>query len=303
MQFKDYYKILGVDRKATAEEIKKAFRKLAKKYHPDKNPGNKQAEEKFKEINEANEVLSDLEKRRKYDRLGSNWNNSQFAGSDFDNWFKNYSSQQNRNTYSGSFKDIFSDFNLGDVFESFMGGQTQRGSRTRGRKGADYEATANITLEEAFTGAERQITVDGRTLRVKINPGAEHGKKLRLKNQGASGVSGGERGDLYLTVNILPNPFYERKGDDIYYNLDIDLYTAVLGGKGQIKTIDGKIINVDIPRGTDNGKVLRIKGLGMKQYENPGTRGDFLIRINIVLPKNLSQEEVRLFTKLAALRK
>lgn len=303
MQFKDYYKILGVERNASADEIKKAFRKLAKKYHPDKNPGNKQSEEKFKEINEANEVLSDSEKRKKYDRLGSNWNNSQSAGSDFDNWFKNYSTQQNKSTYSGSFKDIFNEFNFGDMFENFMGGQTQRASRTRVRKGSDYEASVSISLEEAYTGTERQVTVDGRTLKLKINPGAEHGKKLRLKNQGASGVGGGERGDLYLTVNIQPNSFYERKENDIFLNLNVDLYTAVLGGTKQIQTIDGKTIKIDIPAGTDNGKTLRIKGMGMRHYGNPGLRGDFLIKINILLPKNLSNEEIRLFNQLAALHK
>ncbi len=303
MEFKDYYKILGVDKNASEDEIKKAFRKLAKKYHPDKNPGNKQAEEKFKEINEANEVLSDKEKRKKYDRLGSNWNNSQFAGSDFDNWFKNYSSQQNRSAYSGSFKDIFSDFNFGDIFESFMSGQTQRSNRTRNRKGSDYEASVNISLEEAFTGTERQVTVDGRTLKLKINPGVEHGKKLRLKNQGASGIGGGERGDLYLTVNIIPSSSFERKENDVYADLNIDLYTAVLGGTKQIQTIDRKTVKISIPAGTDSGKILRIKALGMRHYNNTGLRGDFFVRINVILPKSLSNEEIKLFNQLAALRK
>ncbi len=303
MHFKDYYKILGVNKNATEDEIKKAFRKLAKKYHPDKNPGNKHAEEKFKEINEANEVLSDKEKRSKYDRFGSNWNNSQSAGSDFDNWFKSYSSQRNKSAYSGSFKDIFNDFSFGEIFEGFMGGQTQRAGKSRSRKGADYEASVNISLEEAFNGTERQVTVDGRTLKLKINPGVEHGKRLRLRNQGASGVGHAERGDLYITVNLFPNSFFERKENDVYANLNVDLYTAVLGGSKQIQTIDRKTIKINIPAGTDSGKILRIKGMGMRHYGNTSLRGDFFVRINVVLPKDLTGEEIKLFTQLASIRR
>jgi|WetSurMetagenome_2_1015567.scaffolds.fasta_scaffold94848_2 curved DNA-binding protein len=303
MEYKDYYKILGVDKNATTDEIKKAYRKLAKKYHPDKNPDNKLAEEKFKEVNEANEILSDQEKRRKYDRLGSNWNNSQSTGSGFDDWFKNYSSSKtHRQEYSGNFKDIFDDFAFSDLFENFMGANA-RTTRTRYRKGEDYEATLNISLEEAINGAEKQFTIDGRTLKIRINPGTVNGKKLRLKNQGAAGISGGEKGDLYLTLNITKHPHYEVVGNDLYYNLNVSLYTAVLGGKQLITTLDGKRINIEIPGETENGKVLRLKGLGMKSSDSTSLRGDLFVRINVEMPKNLNNEEIRLFTRLAEIRK
>jgi curved DNA-binding protein len=306
MEFKNYYKILGVDKDATTDEIKKAYRRLAKQYHPDKNQGDKAAEEKFKEVNEANEILSNPEKRKKYDQLGSNWNRSGNVNTDFDDWFRNFSSSQSGTAGNAEhFRDIFDDFGgFSDLFENIMGRnyRTSRG-RPRSRKGADYEAALNITLEEAFNGVEKQFTIDGRTLRVKIVPGAAHGKKLRLKNQGASGTGGGQRGDLYLKINIIDHPYFERRGDDLYYNLNIDLYTAILGGKKQIKTLDGKKINVDIPKESDNGKILRIKGLGIRQQENKSQRGNLFIRIKVEIPKNLNREEVQLFNRLAEIRK
>jgi curved DNA-binding protein len=179
--------------------------------------------------------------------------------------------------------------------------RTSRG-RQHARKGSDYEAVLNISLEEAFNGIEKQFTVDGRTLKVKIVPGVAHGKKLRLKNQGATGTGGGQRGDLFLTINIINHPNYERRVNDLYYNLNIDLYTAVLGGKKQIKTLDGKKINIEIPKETENGKVLRIKGLGLEQPENVPRRGDLFIKINVEIPKNLTQEEIQLFKRLDEIR-
>ena len=306
MEFKDYYKILGVDKNATTDEIKKAYRKLAKQYHPDKNQGSKAAEEKFKEVNEANEILSNAEKRKRYDQLGSNWNRSGNVNTDFDDWFRNFSSSKTGAAGNAEhFRDIFDDFGgFSDLFENIMGRNygAYRG-RQRSRKGADYEAVLNITLEEAFNGVEKQFTIDGRTLRVKIIPGVANGKKLRLKSQGASGTGGGQRGDLYLKVNIIDHPNFERHGDDLYYNLNVDLYTAILGGKKQIITLDGKKINVDIPKESDNGKILRIKGLGIGQQENKSRHGDLFIRINVEIPKNLTREEIQLFNRLAEIRK
>jgi curved DNA-binding protein len=203
MEFKNYYEILGVDKSATTDEIKKAYRKLAKQYHPDKNPGDKAAEEKFKEITEANEVLSNPEKRQKYDNLANNYNQYQSTGGgSADDWFRNYASSQQGREYqdTGNFDDIFSNLGGGfsDFFQAFMGGgggfsSSKRGTRGRSRKGSDYEASMNITLEEAFNGSERQFTIDGRTIRIKITPGMQEGKKLRLRNQGAQGPSGGEK--------------------------------------------------------------------------------------------------------------
>ncbi len=313
MEFKDYYKILGVDKSATQDEIKKAYRKLAMKYHPDRNSGNKSAEEKFKEITEANEVLSDPEKRKKYDTLGANWKQYQHAGTGFDDFFSQFggAGRGGRTTYefSGDLGDLFGGMGGGfsDFFESFFGGG---GRRTKGGfgyqgfqsqpAGVDVEADLNITLEEAFNGSERQISVDGKKLKIKINAGTKDGQKLRLRGLGKSRSSNGNKGDLYLNIHILQHPFYEIKDDELYYNLDIDLYTAVLGGKEKIKTLDGKTISINIPEGTESEKILKLKGLGLPK--NYG-RGDLFVKIHVTVPKNLSREEKELFKKLKSLRK
>ena len=308
MEFKDYYKTLGLDKQATADDIKKAYRKLAKKYHPDKNPNDKVAEEKFKEVSEAYEVLKDPEKRKKYDTLGANWKHYQHAGGNPDDWFRNFHQGRQGGSYqfSGSFNDLFGNIGgFSDFFESFFGG----GERHRGtdgfanvaQKGSDYEASLIISLEEAHKGVEKQFVVNGRTLRVKITPGIEEGKKLRLRNQGGEGRAGGEKGDLYLKIKIEKHPYFERKENDLYYDLNVDLYTAVLGGKKEVTTLDGKRINIIIPKETENGKILKVKGMGMNK---PGRtdRGDLFVRINVNIPQNLTNEEIKLFEKLKSLR-
>jgi len=305
MEYKDYYKTLGIEKNATADEIKKAYRKLAKKHHPDKNQGNKASEEKFKEISEANEVLSDSEKRKKYDQLGSNWKNYENTGAGGDDRFRNYqANRQSGRTYSsGDINEMFgSEGGFSDFFESFFGGSSGATTRSRSRKGKDYEASLNISLEEAFNGTEKEFTLDGKKIRVKITPGTENGKRLRLKNQGAVGIIGGEKGDLYITIQITGNPLFERIGNDLNYNLNVDLYTSLLGGKKTIKTIDGKTINVNIPAETDNGTTLRIKNMGMRYPNNSELRGDLYVKINVKLPKNLSSQEKELITKLQSLR-
>jgi curved DNA-binding protein len=310
MEFKDYYKILGVEKTASDDEIRKAYRKLAKKYHPDKNPSDLTAEAKFKEVSEAYEVLKDPEKRKKYDTLGSNWKQYQHAGGSGEDWVKNFNQNRQGGSYqfSGDFNDLFGNVGgFSDFFESFFGG---RGARSRGaggftsasQKGSDYEAVLNISLEEAHRGTEKQFTVDGRTLKVKITPGMESGKKLRLKNQGGEGIRGGEKGDLFLKIQIDKHPSFVRKENDLYYDLNVDLYTAVLGGKKEITTLDGKRININIPKETENGKVLKIRDMGMNRPNISG-RGDLFIRINVQIPKNLTEEERKLFEKLASLRK
>lgn len=304
MEFKDYYKILGVDKKASTEEIKKAYRKLAKQYHPDKNPGDKTAEDKFKDISEANEILSNPEKRAKYDQLGQNWNKYQTAGAGAGHQWTGFGTENESGGFSftGSFEDLFnSGGSFSDLFERFMGGGfgTSAGRQRKTRKGEDYEASLNISLEEAFSGTEKMFTLDGRTIKVKIQPGVNEGQKLRLKNQGGPGA-GDNRGDLYLRIHIEPHHTFNRKEDDLIYNLNVDLYTAVLGGKAQVRTIEGKTISVNIPKGTDNGSVLRIKNLGM--HGKSGSRGDLLIEVNVQIPKYLTDEEEKLFKQLAAIR-
>lgn len=310
MEYKDYYKILGVEKSATQEEIKKAYRKLAMKYHPDRNPGNKASEEKFKEITEANEVLSDPEKRKKYDTLGANWKQYQHTGGQgFDDFFTNFGGGRRSSgagstyEFSGNLNDIFGGMGGGfsDFFESFFGARGGGfGGRTNQQKTAvDVEAVLNITLEDAFNGSEKTINVDGKKLKVKITPGTKDGQKLRLKGLGRSKTGEGAKGDLYLTIHVLQHPFYEIKDDELYYNLDVDLYTAVLGGKENIRTLDGKIISINIPEGTESEKKLRLKGLGLITN---GVRGDLFVDIHVTVPRNLSKEEKELFKKLQSLR-
>ena len=309
MEFKDYYKTLEVDKKATIDEIKKSYRRLAKKYHPDKNPNDKSAEEKFKEVSEAYEVLKDPEKRKKYDHLGANWKQYQYADGGGGDWFKNFNQGRQGSSfqYSGNFDDLFSG-SFSDFFKSFFGGSSDFSGSSNFRNfnqtqsGADLEADLPISLEEAHSGTDKQFSINGRTLKVKITPGTEEGRKLRLRNQGGEGANGGAKGDLYLTIQVQKHPYFERKGNDLYYNLDVDLYSAVLGGKKEITTLDGKRINIIIPKETGNGKVLRINGMGMNKPDFSG-RGDLFVKINVVIPTNLSDEEIKLFKQLAAIRK
>ena len=289
MEFKDYYKILGVSKTATTEEIKKAYRKLAVKYHPDKNQGNKAAEEKFKEANEANDVLSDPEKRKKYDELGENWKYYQGAGNPPPNYGfsggnrQHYSSQ---NTDNESFSDFFE-----SIFGNRFGGN-------RGRsKGDDYQTNVTISLEEAYMGTARLLEVNGEKLQMKFKPGTADEQNLRIKGKGGSGGKNGERGDIYVTVHVSSHPYFERKGDDLFCDLVVDLYTAVLGGKTTVNTLKGPI-QINIPKETENGKVLRLKGLGMPKYANPNDFGDMYAKVKLTLPKNLTKEEIELFQQL-----
>jgi len=308
MEFKDYYKILGVEKTATQDEIKKAYRKLAMKHHPDRNPNNKSAEEKFKEITEANEVLSDPDKRKKYDALGANWKQYQHTSRGSEDFFSQYGGAQRggRTSYefSGDFGDLFGNIGgFSDFFESFFGGGG-RGDKPgdaaqQQTTAVDVEAEMNIALEEAFIGSERHISVNGKKIKIKINPGTKDGQKLRLKGLGRSRIANGNKGDLYLNIHILQHPFYEIKDDELFYNLDIDLYTAVLGGKENIKSLDGKTIGISIPTGTESGKTLRLKSLGMK---NESLRGDLFVKIHVTIPKDLSVKEKELFERLKKLR-
>ena len=303
MDFKDYYKVLGIERNASANDIKKAYHKLALKYHPDKNPNNKSAEEKFKEINEANEVLSDPEKRKKYDELGESWNTHQRQGNthdDFD-WSK-WSAQQGGFSNGGG--SMFGeDGGSSDFFESIFGrhfgGQQQRNVQM---KGQDYQAEIEVSLEEAYAGSNRRIQVNGQTLEIKLKPGVKNDQVLRLKGKGAKGRNGGPQGDLYLTVIIAKHPHYEVKGVDLYCTTPVNMLTAILGGKQIISTLKGNI-RIDIPKGTENNQVMRLKGLGMPKTDKATEHGDLYAKVNVVLPKDISEKELELFKEIAALRK
>jgi len=303
MDFKDYYKILAIERKASAEEIKRAYRKMAVKYHPDKNPDNKKAEEKFKEINEAYEVLGNPEKKKKYDELGENWNQYRQQGGkegnfDWSKW-QNPGAGQYRSYGSGESvfgnEDDFSDF-----FANIFGGR--QGRRTaQVRKGQDYEAELHISLEEAYSGTTRQFETDGEKLQIKIKPGVEEGQTLRLKGKGGHGMNNGPRGDVFIHVHVKAHPHFERKKDDLFCDIPVELYTAVLGGKALIRTLRGSI-RVDIGKETDSGKVLRLKGMGMPKFGKENEFGDLYAKVQILIPKNLSAEETELFEKLRKIK-
>lgn len=312
MDYKDYYKILGVDKKATQEEIKKAYRKLARKYHPDVNPNDKEAEAKFKDVNEANEVLSDEEKRKKYDTLGADWNRYQQAGGSpgsggFD-WSKY--AQQGRGGYTryeGNTDDLFGAGGFSDFFSTFFGGAAGAGARQRAGggnmafAGQDYTAEMHLSLQEAFTGTKKTITVHDKNLRITIHPGVEDGQTIRLKGNGGPGMNGGENGDLYITLRIDPDPAFTRKGNDLFMDVPVSLYKTILGGQQVINTLSGPL-KVKIKPETKNGTMLRLKGKGFPVYRREGESGDLYVKLNVQVPENLSAQEKELFTQLARLR-
>jgi len=308
MEYKDYYKILGVGRNATEKEIKQAYRRLARQYHPDvnKSPG---AEERFKEINEAHQVLSDAEKRRKYDQLGDSWYRWQQqgvpGGFDWSQWTTGFPGGRRVRVEYGDLSDLLGQGGLGgfsDFFESIfrgMGGpRTRQRMRTRGQ---DYEQSVEITLEEALRGTTRVLQRDGQRLEVKIPSGVKTGSRVRMAGQGGPGIRGGPRGDLYLKIKVLPHPVFERKEDDLYRDVDVDLYTAVLGGEVRVPTLDGGVM-LKIPSETSGGRVFRLRGKGMPKLRSPQQRGDLYVTVRIQIPRNLTAHEKDLFSELVRLR-
>jgi curved DNA-binding protein len=309
MEYKDYYKTLGVSKNASEDEIRKAYRRLARQYHPDVNPGDKKAEARFKEVNEANEVLSDSDKRRKYDELGSSWQQWQSTGRDpggFD-WSQWTSGQPGGGGVHVEYGDLGDLFGGGasDFFRTIFGGMggaeafTQQRSNTRGQ---DLEHPIEITLEEAFQGTKRLLQVGRQKFEVKIPAGVDGGSRVRVAGKGGPGASGGRQGDLYLTVSILPHATFQREGDDLFCTVPVDVYSAVLGGEVGVPTLKGNHVMLKIPPETQNGKRFRLRGLGMPNLKDPKSAGDLYAEINIVLPQRLSDKEQQLFHELAALR-
>jgi curved DNA-binding protein len=313
MEYKDYYKILGVGKKASDVEIKKAYRKLARKYHPDVNPGDPDAEEHFKEINEAHEVLSDPEKRKKYDQLGASWRQYQRTGADtsgFD-WGQWYA-QPGGGRVHVEYADLGDLFGGGGGFSDFFsaifgsmgrggGASWGVGGQPRTGPGQDYEQEVEVTLEEAFSGTNRVLQKDGRRLEVKIPAGVATGSKVRMRGEGGQGVGGGTKGDLYLRVRVLPHRSLERKGNDLHCEVPVDLYTAVLGGEVRVPTLKGGAM-LRIPPETQSGKTFRLKGQGMPLLKDPQQRGDLYAKVMVKVPENLSERERELFTELAGMR-
>ncbi len=298
MDFVDYYKTLGVPKNASAEDIKKAYRKLARKLHPDVNPNDKEAHKKFQQINEANEVLSDPEKRKKYDQYGENWKHADqyekarqqqgqqgFGGGGFGG--EEY-------TYSSGDEGDFSDF-----FESLFGGARGRRSQAKYR-GQDYNAELQLSLTNAYATHKQTITISGKNVRITIPAGVENGQQIKLKGYGSPGVNGGPNGDLFITFNIKNDTNLKREGNDLYKTEDVDLYTALLGGEKTIDTMSGKI-KLKVNPETQNGTKIRLKGKGFPVYKKEGHFGDLYITWNIKLPTNLTQKQKELFTELSKL--
>jgi curved DNA-binding protein len=309
-----------VGKNASQQEIKKSYRKLARKYHPDVNPNDKAAEEKFKEINEAHEVLSDPEKRQKYDQFGAQWQQFEHQGGrpeDF-NWAQwgaapTGRSYQTRTVNPEEFEQLFgSGGGFSDFFEMLFGGMGRAGSNgfdswggsARPRRGRDVEHPLEVTLEEAFHGTTRTLRwEDGREIEAKIPPGVRTGSRIRLSGQGEMVAAGGPAtGDLYLNVTVKPHAAFRRDGDDLKVTIPVDLYTALLGGKVEVSTVD-RSVDLTIPPETQNGKVFRLRGLGMPHLRKPDQRGDLYATIDIRLPRNLSKNEKELFGQLQSIRK
>lgn len=295
MDYKDYYKILGVTKTASQEEIKKSYRKLAVKYHPDKNSDNKDAEERFKLANEANEVLGNPEKRKKYDELGENWQQyekqgNQGNGSPFGG--QNYYQEGRNESFDG--QTDFSDF-----FEQFFAGRDRGNGKPQSRKGGDYETEMEITLEEAYQGTSRIIQVENEKLRITTKLGTQNDQQLRIKNKGAKGFGDGQRGDLFVRIKVKTHPLFVRKGDDLYFTQKIDLFTAVLGGEIVVSTLSGQV-KIKISEGTQNGKSIRLKGKGMPIYDNPTLFGDFYLEIQVQIPTELSDSQKESYEQLRA---
>ncbi len=311
MAYIDYYKILGVDKSASQDDIKKAFRKLARKYHPDLNPNDPSAKEKFQEINEANEVLSDPEKRKKYDEYGEHWKHadefeaqkrarqqagagggfSGFGGGDGNGYW--YSSDGQG--FSGAGGEGFSDF-----FESMFGGRARGGRSSAGFRGQDFNAELHLSLRDAAETHKQVLTVNGKNVRITIPAGVANGQVIKLKGYGGEGINGGPAGDLYITFVIPEDPVFKRLGDDLFVDIPLNLYTAVLGGEQEVDTLNGKV-KLKIKPETQNGTKVRLKGKGFPVYKKEGQFGDLIVTYNVKIPTNLTDRQKELFRELQSM--
>lgn len=305
MAYIDYYKILGIDKKASADDVKKAYRKLARKYHPDVNPGDKEAERKFKEINEANEVLSHPQNREKYDKYGEHWK----QGEEYDKAQQHQRAQQSQNFGEGFTGTDFGDGeDFSDFFQSMFGGgagggfgRSSRGSASGKFKGQDISAELNLHLRDAAKTHQQTFDINGKKVRLTIPAGVADGQKIKLKGHGNPGFNGGPNGDLYITFNIAEDPHFKRNGDHLSGDITIDLYTAILGGEVNVKTLDGSV-KLKVKPETQGGTKVRLKGKGFPVYKKEGEFGDLVVTYHVKLPTNLSYKEKELFQQLKDLQ-
>ena len=295
MAFIDYYKNLGVSKTATEKEIKAAYRKLARKYHPDLNPDNKEAEIKFKEINEANEVLSDPENRKKYDKYGKDWKHGEE--------FEKAQHQRQQQSQHRSGHQVFSEQEYSDFFESMFGGK--RTSSREGQypkfKGQDYHADLHLDLEDVYTTHKQVLTVNNNNIRLTIPAGVENGQVIKIKGKGGEGLNGGLNGDLYIKFNINNRTQFKRDGNNLYSNVDLDLYTSLLGGEIKVDTFSGKV-KLKITPETQNETKVKLKGKGFPVYKKEGKFGNLIITYHIKIPTHLSEKEMELFKELQKIR-
>ena len=310
MQFKDYYKILEVDSNATAEQIKKSYRRLAMTYHPDRNPGNKSAEDMFKDINEAYDVLSNPEKRKKFDIMRDGKNNTtDFYTKNSSSYYNKYSSGSTSSSSKSAnkAKKDADDFDLdleyfkkktseySDFFNNFFRNSTLF-------KGDDFTGSINITLQEAYTGSKRIIEILGQKLRISIQPGIADDQLLKIPEQGYPGIAGGKKGDLYVRVKIDKDNFFTRRGDELFTEIYVDIFKVILGGEILLRTLSGDI-KITIPQGIEYGKQLRVKGKGMPVYNVPGMFGDLFVKVKYFIPKNMTPEQIDLIKQAAEIKK
>ncbi|HSR47501.1 MAG TPA: DnaJ C-terminal domain-containing protein [Anaerolineales bacterium] len=299
LEYKDYYRILGVERNADEKEIKRAYRRLAVKFHPDKNPGDNESENRFKEINEAYEVLGDPTKRAKYDRLGASYQQWRSMGGapggfDWSQWMGG--APGGVRVEVGDLDSLFGG-GFSDFFQAIFGGMTASGARPRGR---DLEQKVSISLEEAYHGTQRKIRRNSRNLEVKIPPGARSGTRVRVSGQGEAGR--GATGDLYLMIDVAQDPRFSRDGDNLHVDVEVEVSIAALGGEASVATPTGAVV-LKIPAGSQPGQVFRLKGRGMPALHKPSQKGDLYARLKVRIPRNLTPEEKDLFERLAALRR
>ena len=292
MEFIDYYKVLGVSKDATSDEIKKAYRKLARKLHPDINPNDKEAHVKFQQLNEANEVLSHPEKRKKYDKYGKDWENGEE--------YEKYQQQQRSN--SGRQQQANADFggeDFSDFFSSMFGNQ-ERGGRAQTKfRGQDIQAKLQIDVKEAYTTHKKEFTVNGKSIRITIPAGIEDQQTIKISGYGSPGINNGPNGDLYITFSVSNSSLFKRVGNDLFLTHNLELYTAVLGGDVTISDFNQAKLKLKVAAGTQNGTKVRLKGKGFPVYKKEGQFGDLYITYNVVIPTNLSEKEIELFHELA----
>lgn len=293
MEFKDYYKILELNNTASQDEVKKAYRKLARKYHPDLNPNNKEAEKKFKEINEANEVLSNAENRKKYDQYGKDWKHADAFEAE-----KKQQKQSRRNTGQQFRNDDTGNFS--DFFESMFGGQESQYNQTKFR-GQDLNAELHFKLSDVYKTQKQELSINNKKIRITIPAGIENGQTIKISGHGSPGFNGGPNGDLYITFKIENDTQFKRDGNNLYKNEEIDLYTALLGGDIVVNTFDGKV-KLKVAPETQPGTTVKLKGKGFPLYKKENTYGDLFITYQVKLPTQLSTEEKELFSKLKTIR-